>query len=691
MNTPLLPQKKDMRKFVNHPIFFSIFLLLLCILSFGLLIPSLGFYWDDWPMAWFAHTTGPLGFFDVFEGDRPFLAGIYLITTTLLDTVPYQWQILGLLARWAASLVVWWTIRKLWPQNSQRAVWIAALFAVFPGFKQQPISIVYSNGFFLLLFYIASYGLNIMAIRNRKKYFVYTILALLSYSLCTFSTEYYLGLDLFRGVIIFLVISESVTGFRNRVVKTLKHWLPYICLLLIFLVWRVLIFKFPTYRPELLSQISPSPLKTLIDLVSRIFTDGFKMGWLAWIEPFEFPDLTRFNALSTIGFWLLVIFTFFGSFLFFKIFSKGGNEKKSSVANTDFASDSKTVVLAGLSGLLCAGWPFWITNLPIGLQFPYDRFGLAFMLVSSIFLVGLIEYLIRTPLQKIILFSLILSMAVGSNFNISNQFRRDWSTLKDMLWQLSWRVPGLKPGTLLLTYGLPLNYFSDNSLTAPINWMYAPDNKSLEIPYYLAFTDVRLGESIPSFDAGQDVAQPYRNANFTGSTSQALVFSFSPPACLWVIDPERDDTLPIFPSELSAASPISNLSQIIPVQSPSASPPEKIFGDEPGHNWCYYFEKAELARQEKDWGAIKKLGDEAFNLNLVPGQAQELLVFVEGYIQTGNWMRAIDLSNLAYDKSKDVEVALCKLLHQYKDELPPSEDVIPQLQTSLAVLGCPLD
>ncbi|NPV76949.1 MAG: hypothetical protein HPY59_11315 [Anaerolineae bacterium] len=677
-----------MRKIVIGSKSFPVFLLLLCILSYGILIPSLGFYWDDWPMAWFAHTTGPLGFFDVFEGDRPFLAGIYVITTALLDTIPYQWQILGLISRWLTSLTVWWMIRKLWPDNPQRAGWIAALFAVFPGFKQQPISIVYSNGFFLLLAYIASLGLNILALRDQKRYKLLTALALASYAICTFSTEYYLGLEVFRGFLIYLVVSETGINFRKRILLTAKHWLPYIALLSIFLAWRVLIFKFPTYQPQLVSEIAPSPLRTVVTLLFNIFQDSFEMGWLAWASAFRFPEPESFRALSTVAFWALALVSFLLSLAYLLVHSPRQITMEEKTA-TNPPSSPGIVVITGLVGLFFAGWPFWIANLPIELQFPYDRFGLAFMLGSSIFLVGLIESIIRTHPQKIIVLSMFLSMAVGANFEEANHYRRDWAILREMLWQLSWRAPALEPGTLLLTYGLPFTYYSDNSLTAPINWTFAPENKSLDLPYYLAFTDVRLGGSIPSFDEGKEVIQGYRNATYTGSTSQALVFFYSPPGCVWVIDPARDQTLPVFPSELTEPMKLSHLSQISPEASTPAQPPAEIFGSEPEHTWCYYFEKAELARQQENWEQIINLGDEAFARGLSTSRAQELLVFIEGYARMGNWLRAIDLANLAYDTSKDIEANLCASLHSLKDQIPPKESDFQNLQVSLAVFGCP--
>ena len=43
---------------------------------------------------------------------------------------------------------------------------------------------------------------------------------------------------------------------------------------------------------------------------------------------------------------------------------------------------------------------------------------------------------------------------------------------------------------------------------------------------------------------------------------------------------------------------------------PPAQPPY-LLGPEPEHDWCYYFEKAELARQQADWQQVAMLGDQA--------------------------------------------------------------------------------
>lgn len=211
-----------------------------------------------------------------------------------------------------------------------------------------------------------------------------------------------------------------------------------------------------------------------------------------------------------------------------------------------------------------------------------------------------------------IIISILMGAVFGTQFLNENSYRRDWNTLTDMFWQMTWRAPQIKQNTLLLTYTTPMQYYSDNSLTGPLNLIYAPDNHSLNLLYYLAFYDVRLGRSIPDIKPGLSVDQEYRSATFHGNTDDTLVFFYSSPHCLRFLDPSRDNNLPILPNELKEAMVISNPQLIITNPEQSAKPPSAIFGPEPKHTWCYYYQKADLARQQGQWDKVVKLGEEAF-------------------------------------------------------------------------------
>jgi hypothetical protein len=658
-------------------------ILVFCLAAFGILVPFLGFYWDDWPMMWFAHAFGPLGYPAAFSGDRPFLAGIYIITTAVLKTIPWQWQILGILSRWLTAVVLWWSLGHLWPNHRQQVAWVAILFAIYPGFKQQPISVVYSNGLFLLASYIASFGFMFRALQTPKRYALYTALAITSYLACTLATEYYLGLDLLRPVFIWLMIGEDALSQKQRIQKTFWHWFPYLATLIVYLIWRVAIFQFPTYKPELVGELRHNPLSVFFYLMWRIVQDIYKSGWLAWTEPFRFPVSEDFTTTASTLFWV-VVFIALPLTWFYLSRLKVDNEQNA--ASTLWG---KQELIVGVIALTVAGVPFWVTNLPLELHFPYDRFSLVFMLGGCIFIVALIDWLIKEYYQKIVILSLIISMTIGSHFENANTYRREWITQKDMFWQLTWRVPGLKPGTYLLTHALPMTYYSDNSLTAPLNWIYAPETNSPTLPYYLAFSTVRLGGSLPGYEEGLPITQRFRSTTFKGSTSEILVFFYSPPACLRVIDPKRDKDLPIFPKELAEAIPASHLSQIITTPPTPAQPPQEIFGQEPDHEWCYYFQKAELARQQGDWEEVVRLGNEAFQLGFSPSEGAELFAFIEGYAYTANWKRAIELINLAHDKNHNLQIPLCKLMLKLQNETSPTQEFLKQIREARISLDCP--
>ena len=90
---------------------------------------------------------------------------------------------------------------------------------------------------------------------------------------------------------------------------------------------------------------------------------------------------------------------------------------------------------------------------------------------------------------------------------------------------------------------------------------------------------------------------------------------------------------------------IANVSRIsAQAPNPDFAPDPAIFGSEPAHTWCYYFEKADLARQYSDWQTILKLQTEANQKGYTPTNDAEYLPFIEANVQTGNWQTAIDLS-----------------------------------------------
>jgi hypothetical protein len=101
---------------------------------------------------------------------------------------------------------------------------------------------------------------------------------------------------------------------------------------------------------------------------------------------------------------------------------------------------------------------------------------------------------------------------------------------------------------------------------------------------------------------------------------------------------------------------------------------EAIFGKEPPHDWCYYFQKAGLARQFKDWSQISRLGDEAHKLGFGPNNPQEWLPFIDGYARAGRWQDAVDSTLHVRQVNRFLSPRLCQLWEHILSDTPPPAD-----------------
>jgi len=203
-----------------------------------------------------------------------------------------------------------------------------------------------------------------------------------------------------------------------------------------------------------------------------------------------------------------------------------------------------------------------------------------------------------------------------------------------------------------------LKYYADNSLSAALNWIYAPDNHTDHVNYVLFYPTNR--EEL-SLDADIPVRYDFLAGSFEGNTSQAVVIYYAPPKCLRLLDPEIDPVNHLIPED-TLLRDAAMLSSTAPVLNEAASRMPDIYGSEPVHGWCYYFEKADLARQMGNWTEVVSLGDTAFQLNDYPNDPIERFVFIEGYAHVGQWQEALKLSTVSYQVSRNyVGPLLCIL------------------------------
>jgi len=117
-------------------------------------------------------------------------------------------------------------------------------------------------------------------------------------------------------------------------------------------------------------------------------------------------------------------------------------------------------------------------------------------------------------------------------------------------------------------------------------------------------------------------------------------------SCLHVLDGTRfDQAITEARTDVRYIAKYSDLNLIDPSASP-ALPPADVFGMEPSHGWCYYYQKMDLARQVKDWQTVVALAQEAKSLELEPAIVSEWLPALEAYVQLNKIDQAKKISLL---------------------------------------------
>jgi hypothetical protein len=90
-------------------------------------------------------------------------------------------------------------------------------------------------------------------------------------------------------------------------------------------------------------------------------------------------------------------------------------------------------------------------------------------------------------------------------------------------------------------------------------------------------------------------------------------------------------------------------------------PAEFIFGSEPAHTWCYYYQKAELALQRGDWTTVIQIGKKVTQLDLSPEDKIEWAPFLQAYALNGD-EQGFNMTVAKIEKTPFVRQEVCQTL-----------------------------
>lgn len=642
------------KTYITSPRAVPFVLFLVAVVTYGLFFWERGFYWDEAPWTWIYYRLGPAALTKTFSTSRPFWGMIYQLTMPVLGPYPWRWQLLMLIMRWLTAVLFWQLLRQVWPKNEKPALWGSLLFLVYPGLGQNFISLMYTHFYIVLNCFLFSMYLSVRAVREPARRIPLTIGALLFSMVNLLTMEYFYFLELSRVILLWIVVQEE---WKQRIRRVILFFLPYIGVMFGITFWRLFFFENQnaSYSYVTLALILENPAQGIAKLFGDILLSFRETVLHAWFFPFESAAIEEIGQRVVILSAAIVLVGVLAIAFYLLLFHRNEQSQRNPAGE---------MILLGFGMWLFAGGSFWLVGIEPQLHFSADRFTMPFMMGASLLLAALISLLAFNPKLQYGLLALFVAFSIGKQFETNIAYVRDWEVHQNLFWQLSWRIPALEKNTALISNDLPVTYFSDNSLSGPLNWVYSPPG---EMNHILYFISIRLNSGLPDLEPGLDIEQNYLATTFYGNTSQLVVIDYSPPGCLRVLDPQIDDVNRYVDPLLRDAAALSNLAMI--QDGEAAALPDSLFTPEPAHGWCYHYERADLARQMGDWESVTRLGDEAFALNDYPNNPLERFVFIEGYAHAGDWDRALKLSRESYRVSKEfVGPPLCRLWERIEAE-----------------------
>jgi hypothetical protein len=221
-----------------------------------------------------------------------------------------------------------------------------------------------------------------------------------------------------------------------------------------------------------------------------------------------------------------------------------------------------------------------------------------------------------------------------------------------------------------------------------LNFLYGEPNSSLIDDYWYFNINKFSEDRIPK--PGQQLSESrFENLQYQGNSSDSIVVQFKTidQQCLWVID-DSDSANPYLNPLLKSALPLSNLDRVIPTQVDSNTQLQTVFSPEPTHDWCYYFQKADLAVQQKQWAAIQQLWDEVESKKLNTAVPIEYLPFIYGTAYAGDIQTAIEISKRARKLDNKMDAPICQTWEQIFLIQPAAGDTTALQQEIRNQLDC---
>ena len=643
---------KSMAK--NENITSVVVLILVSALAYLPLIGQVGYLNDDWYLMYSAGAYGPDAFTSIFSVDRPARAFVMSLAYNMFGGNVLYYNLSAYAFRVISALAFFLLLNILWPKRSHSALIASLLYLVYPGFLSQMNGIDYQSQMVSLAAVMLSILLSVKAALSDRvgiKVVLFSFSILVGW-LYLGLVEYFLGFELFRLLCVLLLFHHKEPSSKDRLLKGLRNWLPNVLTPMVFLIWRIFFFVGDRTATDLdfqFENVRLYPVQMMYHWSVQVIKDLFDVLFAAWAVPLS--QLTGFLNTGRI----LLVLVLSGVILCILYLLQRDDEPYS--LPTDFFREA---ILLGF--IVAAGGLIPIVMVNREVYFPsFSRYSL----VSSVG-VALIVSAVLSKITHRVLRNGFIGLLVFISV-LTHQANTAWaaqqtSSTRGFWWQVSWRIPQLeKNATLIASYpNTPLE--EDYFIWGPANLIYYPEKvnpKGIQPGIFAALVSQDTVDKVHAFER-QEYKKRKTIVTYANYRNILVITQPSERSCVRVIDgfhPEYSNGEWNLIRELE---PYSEIEHVLADETPH-TPPNLVFGPEPSHGWCYYYQKADLARQRGEWDKVLAIGEQAFGQGFEPKDLIEWMPFLQAYAVNGDVERLHELSPVI-NKDPFIAQQACQIL-----------------------------
>jgi hypothetical protein len=383
-------------------------------------------------------------------------------------------------------------------------------------------------------------------------------------------------------------------------------------------------------------QVRLYPRQTLYYWMIQGIQDLYDVMFSAWVIPLSqlMDHVQRWGgvvAILTAG----LIF-----FLFMKLLDD--RNIREDLSPTPFAHEALLLgMLSAIGGLI----PIAIVNREVAFPF-FSRYALTSSVGVSIFIVALLSCVRGQILHNAIVAVLVLVSVLTHHAN-AVRFAVETSMFKMFWWQVSWRAPQLQKGTTLIADypvgGAEEDYF----VWGPASLIYYPDKQNPQAIQPGLYAAVLNSSAVTKILTRE--RQQYDNRkNIVTYPNYRNILVLSQPtlnSCVHVINGVQPEYSREEQDSIRVVGSYSEIEHVLTDETPHM-PPEVVFGPEPPHEWCYYYERADLARQRGDWEEVLRLGAQALEKGFAPQDKIEWIPFLQAYAVAGDMVHLTEMASV---------------------------------------------